>query len=50
MIEIRDVGNENEYMDDRLFATDQGEEWLIRNQEILNLKLPNFISDDDIPF
>jgi hypothetical protein len=60
MIEVRRVAFEN-YDDNQFFATSTGEEWLLSNQNELNLKIhrtPNVddlvqstdITDDDIPF
>jgi len=65
LVELRSVEFSNDYPQDRFFATERGEDWLIANQQKLNLRLPTAavsgpdpndyahsteITDDDIPF
>lgn len=55
LVEVKPVAFED-YSQDRFFVTEQGQDWLLKNQHQLNLRLPSAatsvtkISDDDIPF
>jgi hypothetical protein len=58
LVELRSVELQN-YSEDRFFVTERGVDWLMSNQQKLNLKLvpavaPDYadqgITDDDIPF
>jgi len=52
LVELKTVDVED-YSQDRFFVTTRGEDWLLANQQKLNLRLPvnsNEITADDIPF
>jgi hypothetical protein len=52
LVELKSV-DLSDYTEDRFFVTARGEDWLLANQQKLNLRLPvtsTQITDDDIPF